>query len=119
MLADWSEVFLEALAKLPNVSEAARLAGIDRRTAYNARESDPEFAKAWDDSLATSTDDLVGECYRRAKQSSDTLAIFLLKSHRPEVYRESIKQEITGPNGKAVQVQIYIPANGRDPEPVA
>lgn len=120
-MRDWKEKFLEELAIAPNVSAAARLAGTNRATAYRHRESDSEFAAAWDDALEQSTDDLVGECYRRAtrgcekpvfhqgeqcgaiREYSDTLAIFLLKSHRPSVYGDKSKIEHTGPNGGPVE----------------
>jgi hypothetical protein len=111
---DWAPAFLAALAASPNVSAAASAAGIDRKTAYNRQKSDPDFAVAWDDALDQSTDNLVGEAYRRAtrgtenpvfyqgaecghvREYSDTLAIFLLKSHRPAVYRETVEQQHSG-----------------------
>jgi hypothetical protein len=101
---DWAPTFLAALAKSPNVTGACRKAGIGRRTAYDRRGSDAEFAAAWDDAIEQSTDDLVGEMYRRAKEGvekpvyfqgapcgtvreySDAMAIFLTKCHRREVY---------------------------------
>jgi hypothetical protein len=128
---EWTEPFLAALKNTPNVSGACRSAGISRRAAYDHRDRDDAFARAWDDALAESTDDLVGECYRRAKDGtarpvfykgdecgairefSDTLAIFLLKNHRPEVYSERVKTDVTS-NGQTVQTVIYLPENGRD-----
>jgi hypothetical protein len=113
----WTEIFLAELAKSPNVTGAARAAGIDRTTAYARAKVDPEFAAAWEDAQEQSTDALVGEAYRRAHQGtekpvfyegaecgrireySDTLAIFLLKTHRPHVYGDRLRQEITGANG--------------------
>jgi hypothetical protein len=101
---DWKPLFLAALAKAPNVSAAARTAKIDRTTAYSARAHNPDFAAKWDEALEEAIDDLVGECYRRARRGtkrpvfyegqpcgfvreySDTLAIFLLKAHRRAVY---------------------------------
>lgn len=116
------EIFLTELAKSPNVSGAAKAAGFSRRTAYNYRDTDPEFAAAWDDAIEQATDNLVGEMYRRAyrgtekpvyyqgeevgaiREYSDTLAIFLAKAHRPQVYGDKIKQEITGANGGPVRL---------------
>lgn len=107
---DWKAAFLLALTESPNVAEAARLAGIARKTAYAHRKTDEDFASAWNEAIESSTDDLVGECYRRARHGceepvyyrgeecgrirkySDTLAIFLLKAHRREVYGEVTKQ---------------------------
>jgi hypothetical protein len=129
---EWAPTFLETLAKSPNVSAAARAAGVSRESAYKHRKADPDFALAWDDALAESTDELVGECYRRAREGveepvfhngeecgsklrfSDTLAIFLLKAHRPDVYVDRIKQDVhtTGDPGEVVR--IFLPHNGRD-----
>lgn len=82
----WAPGFLVALARSPNVAGACRAAKITRKAAYDHRHADPEFAAAWDDALDEAIDALVGSCYRRAVKDSDTLAIFLLKCHRPEVY---------------------------------
>jgi hypothetical protein len=82
----WESKFLEALSSEPNIAGACRTAEIGRTTAYDHRHADPEFAAAWQEALDESVDELVGSCYRRAMKDSDTLAIFLLKCHRPEVY---------------------------------
>jgi plasmid stabilization system protein ParE len=114
MREDWQPKFLETLLETPNVSEACRAANISRVRAYAVKAEDPVFAQAWEDALESSTDDLAAECYRRARHGtekpvfhmgqecgrireySDTLAIFLLKSHRPEVYREKVEQSQSG-----------------------
>lgn len=106
----WADKFLSALVLQPNVSLASDAAGIDRTTAYAWRHKSPEFARAWDDALARSVDKLEASAFRRAEES-DTLTIFLLKSHRPEVYRETSKVELTG---QSVPV-VIIPDNGRQP----
>jgi hypothetical protein len=113
-MREWVPRFLDALASSPNVSAAARLAGIDRKTAYNWREQSSEFAEAWDDAIETSTDYLEAEARRRAfegcdepvfyqgeecgaiRKYSDTLMIVLLKAHRPEKYRERSQVEHVG-----------------------
>lgn len=102
----WEELFLKALAETGNVSAAAKLAGVARQTAYEAKELRPEFAARWDDALEEACDALELEARRRAKDGaekpvfylgrevsrvreySDVLLIFLLKAHRPEKYRE-------------------------------
>jgi hypothetical protein len=83
---DCSPIFLETLARSCNVSAAARAVGIRRATAYARRKVDRAFALAWDDVIEGSLDDLEGECFRRALEGSDRLAIFLLRARRPEVY---------------------------------
>lgn len=121
---DWKLVFIKALATSPNVTAAARKAKIARQYAYEARDNDPAFKAAWDEALASSLDAAEGELYRRAvkgtiskryydkdgkllnvdREYSDTLLIFLLKAHKPEKYRETVRNELTGANGEAIQV---------------
>lgn len=116
MPADWTTDFLAALALTPSVAAACREAGISRQAAYERRKSDPEFARAWQDALDEGTDELVAEMYRRAVHGverrvlhrgepvtdeqgrpvvevhySDALAIFLAKTHRPEVYGDRLR----------------------------
>jgi hypothetical protein len=104
---DWAPTFLHAFGDTHLVSDAAKLAGIGRRTAYDRRLKDPEFATAWAAIEEHSTDLLESEAYRRAvdgwrerpildddghvvgevRKFSDALLMFLLKARRPAVYR--------------------------------
>ena len=102
------ETFLAAIAETGNVSLACKKAGVPRRTAYEWKQSDTQFSEAWDEAVEAGTDSLVQEAVRRAhagvdepvyyqgeicgtvRKYSDTLLIFLLKSHRPSVYKESV-----------------------------
>lgn len=43
------ETFLAVLRDTCNVSEAARAAGMGRRTAYDWRDADPTFSAEWDE----------------------------------------------------------------------
>jgi len=81
-------MFLAHFRESGNVRAAAQAAGVSRQMAYLRREADPDFAQAWDAAEEEATDVLVAEARRRALDASDTLLIFLLKSHRPAVYRE-------------------------------
>ena len=96
----WEKAFLAALSDTPNVSNAARLAGITRQAAYQARDADPAFKAAWDEAVATSVDDLEGRVHEatRVIDSPTALqaAMFLLKAHRPEKYRDKVQAEHTG-----------------------
>lgn len=66
ILYDWKPVFLLALAEVPVVSHAAKAAGISYRHAYKTRETDEEFAQAWDDALEQGIDRAEQEAFRRA-----------------------------------------------------
>ncbi|HXS24432.1 MAG TPA: hypothetical protein VN719_09395 [Gemmatimonadales bacterium] len=121
MREKWTENFLAALQLSPNVAAACREAGISRQAAYERRKADQEFSRAWDDAIEESTDELVGEMYRRAIRGvdrqvlyrgepvlgvngqplvethySDTLAIFLAKAHRPHIYADRLQAEHSG-----------------------
>jgi len=63
-----------------NVAAAARAVGVDRSTPYTWRKRDPEFAEAWDDAIEAGLDRLEAEADRRARDGSDTMLIFLLKT---------------------------------------
>jgi hypothetical protein len=101
-----------------NVSRSCSEARLSRVAAYAWRADDSNFARDWDEALEFAIEALEEEVRRRAfkgtdepvyyqgeevgavRKYSDTLAIFLLKAHRPERYREHVKTEISGPNGQ-------------------
>ena len=65
-LYDWKPIFLEALADVPVVSHACRAVGISYRHAYKTRETDEDFAKAWDEAMEQGIDRAEQEAFRRA-----------------------------------------------------
>ena len=102
----WHDAFLADLAENCNVANAARMAGVDRSTVYRHRDENAEFATAWDDAVEAGIQALELAARKRAMSVSDTLAIFLLKSHRPDTYRENKRTELTGANGGPVETRI-------------
>jgi hypothetical protein len=127
----WRVVFLKSLATTGIVSRACKVSSIGRNAAYDARNSDPEFAAAWDEAIDEAADLLEEECRRRAyegitrkkfngrgepiidpetqtqyyeREYSDTLLIFTLKAARPEKFRERVSNEHSGPGGKPIEV---------------
>ena len=126
---DWRQTFINELAQTCNVSLAAAKAKVGRRTVYDARDADPAFAAAWDEAIEIAVELMEGEVHRRAfsgtlkpvyqgglkvgeiREYSDTLAIFLLKAHKPDKYRERSTVEHTG---GTVVTHVYMPPNGRD-----
>lgn len=93
---EWQEKFLTELAKTGNVTGSCRIAGISKTIAYQYRNDTPAFAEQWKQAIDIAIDALEAAAFKRAKSHSDTLLIFLLKSHRPDVYRETIKNEHDG-----------------------
>jgi hypothetical protein len=89
--------FLAALTAGQTVTQACATSGLNRRTAYDHREQDAEFALAWDDAIESSVDELEAEVRRRAldpeAKNSHLLLMFMLKKFRPE-YREAYKTEV-------------------------
>jgi hypothetical protein len=99
---DWSGPFLAYLRDTANVRGSAKAAGVTRQTAYARREKDPEFAAGWADAIEDAIEDLERVAQERARSVSDTLLIFLLKAHRPERYRESVRLTGGGKDGALV-----------------
>lgn len=88
---EWFPLFLAALRATGNVRASCEKAKITRETAYDNRKSNPSFAARWDAAIEDACDSLEAVAWLRAKRSSDTLLIFLLKAHRPEKYRETTR----------------------------
>jgi hypothetical protein len=77
----WQTVFLQQLSACPNVSKAARAAGVARRYAYWYKQHSPDFAAAWDDCIEAALDNVEEYAIDRG-QVNDNMAMFLLASHR-------------------------------------
>ena len=65
-LHDWQKLFLKALSEVPVVQHACDAAGVQRCTAYRARQADEAFAQAWDDAMEAGVDRAEKEAFRRA-----------------------------------------------------
>lgn len=116
--------FIEALRQRGNIAASCRAAGIARSTAYQWRDEDEAFAAKWQEALDEALDGLESELWRRGKEGvdkpvtyqgaitatykeySDTLALAIMKAHRPDKWSERIKSEST----HAVTVKIEGPA---------
>lgn len=119
---EWKPAFIAALRETGNVRRAAIAAGVGRTTVYRERKKAKRFREAWDEAMQEATDLLEEEARRRAVEGlvrykfhqgapvlhpvtneayyeleySDTLLIFLLKAHRPEMFRERYEHTIQG-----------------------
>jgi glutamate synthase domain-containing protein 1 len=89
----WREVFLHSFKECGNIRKASEDAGITRQAVYYAHKRDPAFRVLYDEAREESIERLEEVARKRAKDSSDNLLIFLLKSMRPEVYREVVRNE--------------------------
>jgi hypothetical protein len=119
------KAFLEELAiQEGDVSAAALAVGVGRRSMYDWREHDEDFAAEWDDVIGASTEKLEREAYRRAYEGveepvyyqgkvvgyvmkkSDTLLMFTLKARKPDKYRENSKLELGGVDGGPIKIEV-------------
>lgn len=105
--------FCAALVESCQVGKACKAISVSRTWAYDQREAHPEFAQAWDIAMGRGLSTLEDEAHRRAfdgveepvfhlgakvasvQKYSDTLAIFLLKAHAPQKYRERADVNLT------------------------
>ena len=109
----WRGVFIERLKATGNITLAARGAGVTRQNAYQTRSRNKTFRRLWEEALDEAVDLLDGEARRRAtgiKRDvwyagekvgtetvySDKLLMFLLRAHRPRVYRDNVAVEHPG-----------------------
>lgn len=104
----WMPAFLAALRNSGNVRASCQAAKISRKEAYKQRDRSATFRAAWDEALADAIDILEAEAWRRARDMSDTLLIFLLKAHRRELYGDRVQLDIPA------LVDRYAAAHGLD-----
>jgi len=93
---EWCPVFLEALRAMPVVRLACEHAGISRKTAYQWREQNAEFREQWNDAIEDGIDMVEAQVHARARQTDTRAAIFLLKSHRRELYGDKVDVDVSG-----------------------
>lgn len=67
--------FIDHLSGTANVTEASRVAGFNRKTAYDLRGKHEDFAKAWDDAIEQATDALAAEARRRAMEGVEDVIV--------------------------------------------
>lgn len=103
--------FLDALRANCNVADAVKSIGMNRCYLYQVRDANPEFAAAWRDAIEDGIEALELVVRKRALETSDVLAMFLLKAHRPDVYRERFDHNMTG--GQTITINSEILARGR------
>lgn len=100
------EQLLDKLSKGYSVTAACKAEGVARRSYYEWRAADPEFAANADEAIEAGTDLLEDEAKRRATgpDGSDTLLIFLLKARRPDKYKDRVANEHTGKDGAPLTI---------------
>jgi hypothetical protein len=113
---EWVPAFLAALKGHGIVRLACQQAQVERRNVYAYRDKNEDFAKLWEEAIEEATDTLVAIARQRAMQGSDRLLEFLLRSHRPEVYRErfDVAQKVNHDFVVDITEAISFASGGRD-----
>ncbi len=103
IVPDWVPMFLQTLRESGNVRTACATVNISRRRALAQRDKNDKFRRDWDDAVEDAIDSLEQTARDRAMEASDTLLIFLLKSHRRSVYGDQKKVDVTSRKMDAVE----------------
>ena len=72
------------------------MAHVSRFTAYKYREEDEAFAAKWEEALQASVDRCEEKAFDMAWKGDSQLLQFILKAHRPAIYRERIEAAVAG-----------------------
>lgn len=82
----WWASFFDGLSESGIVSAACQKARISRKTVYQYKRENEEFARRWAEAEQLGLSVLEDVAAKRAIKSSDTLLIFLLKHRKKDVY---------------------------------
>lgn len=129
--------FCEALAETGNITKSCEISGLPRRTAYDARNADPDFRAKWDAAIDLGTDGLEDEAVRRGREGcdkpvyqggklvgyvreySDALLVTMLKARRPEKFKDRVASEHTGKDGSPLIPVLNVVIGGNQPSPAS
>lgn len=84
----WWPRFFAQLAEHGVITKACQAARISRETVYRTKRECPEFARRWQEAEEIGLSALEDRVMVRAANTSDTLAIFILKCRMPERYQD-------------------------------
>lgn len=122
--------FLKAYSERGTIGRACEDIGITRTTYYRWLEADPEFVAGCKLATAAFGEKLENEAFRRAHDGwdepvffrgemqghvhkySDTLLIFLMKGNMPGKYHDKASVELTGREGKPLEILVRWDGNG-------
>lgn len=109
----WDDAMQAGLLALEDEAHRRAFEGVDEPLTHQGQFTylrdlgaiDPETGRQYPPDLAPVLRDEHGRPrFATMKRYSDTLAIFLLKAHAPDKYRERSAMELTGANGGPVQI---------------
>jgi hypothetical protein len=129
----WRLRFCAALREFPSIRNACAAAVVSRATAYAHRARSAAFRAQWATALKEGVEKLEAVCWAKAMRrettrtrtlvkdeagrtviherveaASDMLAIFLLKAHAPEKYRENFRARVSPRPVEAIKVETDV-----------
>lgn len=87
----WLDVFFKELAVKGTIRAACAKAKVSRDTVWDRRKADPAFEQRFTHALADYADSLEEVADKRAKRKSDRLLEVLLRSNKPEKYKDRVE----------------------------
>jgi hypothetical protein len=111
MSDDKKDRLLAAFSEGMTTAEAAARVGVCSRTVERWAAADPDFASAVADAKDRADDSVEAVTYRNCidpDPAHNILRMFWLKSRRPAVYGDRLRQEITGAGGGPVEFMTNV-----------
>lgn len=113
----WHDAFLAALREYPVLGHACEVVGINRATAWRAREQDAAFAKAVEDALEEGIDRAEKEAFRRGVAGFEEPVVYqgqLTPVWRRDEHGEILLVDVEMPDGSIERRPSQaMDANGR------
>ena len=104
----WEKQFLASVARHCNITQAAKDAGIARRTAYGRRDASPDFAEKWDDAIEEAIDAIEIAVYTESLGGDMQTARWFLSRRRPQVWGDKLSLEHRGKDGGPVEFTLQL-----------
>ena len=98
--------FLKHYRERGTIVHGAKDAGLGRQTIYDWAAKDETFAEQLEDMKEELIAALERSMYERAVAGDTIAGIFLLKALRPNVYRENVRFEHSGPDGGTIPLGV-------------
>ena len=91
---EWKEKYISMYREIPIVRVAAQMAGINRTTVTRALQNDDEFARQIAEARDEGVERLESVAWQLA-QTNERVLMFMLKSHKPDMYGDKQKLDAT------------------------
>jgi hypothetical protein len=99
---------LDAVARGYSLTYAAKRVGVHRRTVYDWKKADPEFARDLDEAFEQGTDAMADAALERALlPDHDSLLIFLLKQRDPGRFAKRMIEVKVGGDGVPIEIEHH------------